>query len=118
MGIAIIRNAKHTLGRLTWVYSHNERKNTNYSNKEINKEKTKDNYWLKKPENPYVKEFFLIREKYNLSGMLRKNSKAYSKLKEVFFECFVEDRLDKKKLASIIFLNKKRTQFFCVLFGA
>ena len=33
MGIAIIRNAKHTLGRLTWVYSHNERKNTNYSNK-------------------------------------------------------------------------------------
>lgn len=76
MGVAIIRNAKHTLGRLTWVYNHNERKNINYSNKEINKEKTKYNYWLKKPENPYVKEFFLIREKYNLSGMLRKNSKA------------------------------------------
>lgn len=76
MSIAIIRNARHTLGRLSWVYSHNERKNTNYSNKEIDHSKTKDNYWLKKPENPYVKEFFLIREKNNLAGVLRKNSRA------------------------------------------
>ena len=56
MGIPIIRNVKHTLGRLTWVYRHNERKNINYSNKEIDETKTKNNYWLKKPENPYVKE--------------------------------------------------------------
>ena len=56
MGIAIINNAKHTLGKLSWVYRHNERKNTNYSNGEINKEKTKENYWLKKPNNTYVKE--------------------------------------------------------------
>ena len=76
MGIPIIRNVKHTLGRLTWVYRHNERKNINYSNKEIDETKTKNNYWLKKPENPYVKEFFLIREKNNLFGSLRKNSKA------------------------------------------
>lgn len=76
MGIAIINNAKHTLGKLSWVYRHNERKNTNYSNGEINKEKTKENYWLKKPNNTYVKEFFLIREKHNLAGVLRKNSRA------------------------------------------
>lgn len=42
------------------------------------------------------------------SKLLRKSSKAYSKLKEAFPESFINDKLEKKKLASIVFSNKKR----------
>ena len=33
MSYAIIRNEKYTLNQLNVIYRHNERKNTNYSNK-------------------------------------------------------------------------------------
>lgn len=75
MGIAIITNTKYSLGILSRVYAHNERKNKNYSNDEIDKERTKYNYWLKRPSNPYIKEFHLIRERNNLTGALKKTSK-------------------------------------------
>ena len=64
MGIAIIRNAKHTLGRLTWVYSHNERKNTNYSNKNIDKSKFALNYSLKKCNTTYFNAFKTLQNQY------------------------------------------------------
>ena len=37
MSYAIIRNAKYTINNLNGIYRHNERKNTNYSNKDITK---------------------------------------------------------------------------------
>ena len=47
MSYAIIRNANYKKENLAGLYKHNERKNTNYSNKEIDKTKFNKNYSLK-----------------------------------------------------------------------
>ena len=71
MSYAIIRNEKYKRANLKGIYRHNERKNTNYSNKNIDKERTHLNYHLKQPENSYEKEFGRIKEKYNLKGQIK-----------------------------------------------
>ncbi len=43
MSYAIIRNANYKKDNLAGLYKHNERKNTNYSNKDITKEKSRYN---------------------------------------------------------------------------
>ena len=57
MSYAIIRNAKYKRENLMAVYRHNERKNKNYSNKDIDRIKSHLNYSLKDPKFNYVKEF-------------------------------------------------------------
>ena len=59
---------------LAGIYRHNERKNTNYSNKEINKQNSKLNYSIKAPYSTYEKIFKDIRKKYDLKGMIKKVS--------------------------------------------
>ena len=59
MSYAIIRNEKYKRENLKGIYRHNERKNFNYSNKNIDKEKSYLNYALKKPMYSYEKEFYL-----------------------------------------------------------
>ena len=49
----------------------NERRNTNYSNKNINKDKSYLNYSLKSPQFTYEKEFESIRKEYNLKGQIK-----------------------------------------------
>lgn len=71
MSYAIIRNAKYKRENLMAVYRHNERKNKNYSNKDIDRTKTYLNYSLKDPEFNYVKEFDKIIKKYNLKGQIK-----------------------------------------------
>lgn len=71
MSYAIIRNEKYKRENLKGIYRHNERKNRNYSNKNINKEKSHLNYSLKDCKHSYEKEFELIREKYNLKGQIK-----------------------------------------------
>ena len=71
MSYAIIRNEKYKRENLKGMYRHNERKNKNYSNKNINKEKSHLNYSLKDCKHSYEKEFELIREKYNLKGQIK-----------------------------------------------
>lgn len=71
MSYAIIRNAKYKRENLMAVYRHNERKNKNYSNKDIDKTKTYLNYSLKDPEFNYVKEFDKIIKKYDLKGQIK-----------------------------------------------
>ena len=44
MSYAIIRNANYKKDNLSGLYKHNERKNTNYSNKDIDKTKFIKNY--------------------------------------------------------------------------
>ena len=66
MSYAIIRNEKYKREKLNGIYRHNERRNKNYSNKNINKELSNLNYTLKECEHSYEKEFDLIKEKYNL----------------------------------------------------
>lgn len=71
MSYAIIRNAKYKRENLKVVYRHNERKNKNYSNNDIDKTKSYLNYSLKEPEFNYEKQFDKIREKYNLKGQIK-----------------------------------------------
>lgn len=47
MSYAIIRNEKYKRENLKRIYKHNERKNKNYSNKNIDKTKSHLNYSLK-----------------------------------------------------------------------
>lgn len=71
MSYAIIRNEKYTLNQLNVIYRHNERKNTNYSNKDINKNNGKNNYSIKHCSTTYEKAFREIKDKYNLKGKIK-----------------------------------------------
>lgn len=71
MSYAIIRNEKYKRENLKGMYRHNERRNKNYSNKNINQELSYLNYSLKDCKHSYEKEFELIREKYNLKGQIK-----------------------------------------------
>ena len=74
MSYAIIRNEKLTRAKAMGAYRHNERKAKNHSNKNIDSSKTELNYYIKKNELSYIKEFDRIKEKYNLKGQIRSNS--------------------------------------------
>ena len=74
MSYAIIRHTNYKMKNLAGIYRHNERKNTNYSNKEINKQNSKLNYSIKAPYSTYEKIFKDIRKKYDLKGMIKKVS--------------------------------------------
>ena len=74
MGYAIIRNTKYTMGQLNVIFRHNERKNTNYSNKDINKSNGIRNYSIKSCNVPYSKRFNEIKNEYNLQGRIKKTS--------------------------------------------
>ncbi|MFQ8661365.1 MAG: MobV family relaxase [Clostridia bacterium] len=74
MSYAIIRNTNYKMKNLSGIYRHNERKNTNYSNKDINKQNSILNYSIKAPYSTYEKVFKDMRTKYNLQGMIKKVS--------------------------------------------
>ena len=71
MNYAIIRNTKYTSSQLSVVYRHNERKNTNYSNKDINKQLSKVNYSIKECNTTYEKRFKDLKEEYDLQGKIK-----------------------------------------------
>ena len=61
------------------VERHNERRNKNYSNKDIDPSRTYMNYHLKEPrEDSYEKEFYRIKQEYDLKGNLRLTGKKQS----------------------------------------
>ena len=62
MSYAIIRNEKLTRAQAMGAYKHNERKTKNHSNKNIDSSKTELNYYLKKNELSYIKEFDKLRK--------------------------------------------------------
>ncbi len=71
MSFAIIRNTKNKRENLKGIYRHNERRNTNYSNENIDKDKSYLNYSIKSPKYRYDKEFDRLKEKYNLKGQIK-----------------------------------------------
>ena len=71
MSFAIIRNTKYKRENLKGIYRHNERKNKNYSNDNIDKERSYLNYSIKNPKYRYDKEFDRLKEKYNLKGQIK-----------------------------------------------
>ena len=75
MSYAIIRNEKYTKDQMIKLAPHNERVKQEYSNKNIDKTRTYQNYHLKKPLfTNYFKEFKKLKEENNLKGQLHKNS--------------------------------------------
>lgn len=71
MSFAIIRNTKYKRENLKGIYRHNERRNKNYSNDNIDKERSYLNYSIKSPKYRYDKEFDRLKEKYNLKGQIK-----------------------------------------------
>ena len=80
MSYALIRNKNYKMGQLPYIYRHNERKNTNYSNKDINKNSSIKNYSLKSINTSYQKAFNIIKEKYKLKGQIKKVSNVMCEL--------------------------------------
>ena len=71
MSFAIIRNTKYKRENLKGIYRHNERKNKNYSNDNIDKERSYLNYSIKSSKYRYDKEFDMMKERYNLKGQIK-----------------------------------------------
>lgn len=66
MSYAIIRNANYKKDNLAGLYKHNERKNTNYSNKDINKNNSIKNYSIKQCSTTYSKALNTLINENNL----------------------------------------------------
>lgn len=66
MSYLIVRHSKHRYETLSNLNRHIERKNANYQNTEIDKEKSHLNYSLKRPEEGYQKEVDKIAKKNNI----------------------------------------------------
>lgn len=72
MSYAIIRNENHKMNAVPLMERHNERKNKNYSNKDIDSSRSHLNYHLKEIQSPtYQQEFERIRTRQQLKGNLR-----------------------------------------------
>lgn len=74
MSYAIIRNANYKKENLAGLYKHNERKNTNYSNKDINKNSSIKNYSLKQCNTTYSNTIKNLIHKNNLQCRIIKTT--------------------------------------------
>lgn len=74
MSYAIVRNEKLTRNEAKGRYVHNERKTRGHTNKDIDPERTYLNYYFKKNELSYIKEFDKLRKENDLKGHIKSNS--------------------------------------------
>lgn len=74
MSYAIVRNEKLTRDKAKGRYVHNERKTRGHTNKDIDPERTHLNYYFKKNELSYIKEFDNLRKEIDLKGHIKSNS--------------------------------------------
>ena len=74
MSYAIVRNEKLTRTEVNGKGTHNDRKSKNHTNKDIDPTKTHLNYYIKKNELTYTKEFDKYLKENNVKGHLRSNS--------------------------------------------
>ena len=74
MSYAIIRNANYKKDNLAGLYKHNERKNTNYSNKDINKNNSIKNYSIKSCNTTYLNALKKLIQENNLQGRIIKTT--------------------------------------------
>lgn len=80
MSYAIIRNAKYKKENLAGLYKHNERKNTNYSNKDINKNNSLKNYSIKQCNTTYSNAIKVLQKENNLQGRIIKTTNVACEL--------------------------------------
>ena len=74
MSYAIVRNEKLTRAEVNGKCTHNDRKAKCHTNKDIDPTRTHLNYYIKKNNCTYTKEFDKLRKEQNLAGHLRENS--------------------------------------------
>lgn len=74
MSYAIIRNDKLTRLDAQGSYIHNDRRSKGHSNKDIDPTRTHLNFWCKKNELTYIREFDKMKKEYDLKGTIRSNS--------------------------------------------
>lgn len=74
MSYAIVRNEKLTRAEINGKGTHNDRKAKNHTNKDIDPTKTHLNYYIKKNQLTYTKEFDKYLKENNVQGHLRSNS--------------------------------------------
>ena len=74
MSYAIVRNEKLTRAEVNGKGTHNDRKAKSHTNKDIDPAKTHLNYYIKKNELTYTKEFDKYLKENNLQGHFRSNS--------------------------------------------
>lgn len=74
MSYAIVRNEKLTRAEINGKGTHNDRKAKNHSNKDIDPTRTHLNYYIKKNDFTYTKEFDKYIKENDLQGHLRSNS--------------------------------------------
>ena len=74
MSYAIVRNEKLTRDEAKGRYVHNERKTKGHTNKDIDPKRTHLNYYFKKNELSYIKEFDKVRKEKALKGHIKSNS--------------------------------------------
>ena len=74
MSYAIVRNEKLTRTEVNGKGTHNDRKAKNHTNKDIDPTKTNLNYYIKKNELTYTKEFDKYLKENNVQCHLRSNS--------------------------------------------
>lgn len=74
MSYAIVRNEKLTRAEVNGKCTHNDRKAKCHTNKDIDPTRTPLNYYIKKNNYTYTKEFDKLRKEQNLAGHLRENS--------------------------------------------
>lgn len=74
MSYAIVRNEKLTRDEAKGRYVHNERKTRGHTNKDIDPERTYLNYYYKKNELSYIKEFDKLGKEKDLKGHIKSNS--------------------------------------------
>ena len=74
MSYAIVRNEKLTRDEAKGRYVHNERKTRGHTNKDIDPERTHLNYYFKRNELSYIKEFDKLRKENDLKGHIKSNS--------------------------------------------
>ena len=74
MSYAIVRNEKLTRAEVNGKGTHNDRKAKNHTNKDIDPTRTHLNYYIKKNELTYTKEFDKYLKENNVQGHLCSNS--------------------------------------------
>ena len=74
MSYAIIRNEKLARVEAQGAYIHNARRSKGHTNKDIDNTRTHLNFYCKKNEQTYIKEFDRIKKEYDLKGHIRSNS--------------------------------------------
>ena len=105
MSYAIVRNEKLTRTKAQGICVHNDRKAKNHTNKDIDSERTRLNYYFKKNNLNYVKEFDKLKKENDLKGNIRSNSKRY--FEESFkFICNYKDLGEENILSAVVHLDE------------